>query len=79
MRRLRGRQPHLAQSQLSSQDRLIHRQVHSKLGVWDNTLQPFLQRCPLSLQLLVLLNVLPAAQIPRLSAAKRCSHLYQCN
>ena len=58
--RLGTRQPYLAKSQLSGQNRLIHLQMHSKLGIKDNMLQSFLQRCPLLLQLLVLLNVLPA-------------------
>ena len=43
--------------------------MRSKLHIRDNMLQAPLQRGPLSLQMLVLLNVLPAAQIPRLSAA----------
>ena len=72
---LRRRQPYLAKSQLSGQNRLLHLQGHSKLGIRDDLLQSFLQRCPLSLQLLVLLDVLPANQIHRLSSAAQWEHL----
>ena len=53
--------------------------MRSKLGIRDNMLRALPQRGPLSLQMLVLLDVLPAAQIPRLTAAAQYKPLNHCN